>query len=439
MGNLVGVNVYEMCGFKLQMGPSSLNDWTFSKSHSFTLLPKATESELIALSDKFIIEEPLVATQPIHLDTNSQTPLPLQKTDSNNGPSSLTAFISSNEMEIESSRNNGNPSFIQYAHKNIPYFKSNFSNDPHENYFGLSDDGNLVFVSISLQGALLEDQLWYFSPLFCLIIFAFFSSNTNLRFFFSSFLYSQIFRSQKVQLSQLILIPFYCFRKRTRYYKTLVRTFEEDSRILICCENPKERIKALRQHPLLCNFKLQFLKDNAITNSLIQFEQNQLESSKYKFGVVYRKSGQKSDDELLSNNEPSTHFTEFLEFIGTKTPLLGFQNFRGGLDTNSNATGTDTFYTRFNDFEIVFHVSTLLPFDPNNPQQLQRKCHIGNDVVVIIFQDPNTDKFSPDCFTSHFNHVFVVIQKCNQEEAPDPDFTYYKFVIYSLFPSFSFY
>ena len=41
--------------------------------------------------------------------------------------------------------------------------------------------------------------------------------------------------------------------------------------------------------------------------------------------------------------------------------------------------------------------------------QLQRKRHIGNDIVAIIFQESNTP-FSPDMIASHFLHTFIVIQ-----------------------------
>lgn len=34
----------------------------------------------------------------------------------------------------------------------------------------------------------------------------------------------------------------------------------------------------------------------------------------------------------------------------------------------------------------MFHVSTMLPFTVGDTQQLQRKRHIGNDIVAIIFQ-----------------------------------------------------
>lgn len=35
----------------------------------------------------------------------------------------------------------------------------------------------------------------------------------------------------------------------------------------------------------------------------------------------------------------------------------------------------------------MFHVSTLLPHNALDKQQLEKKRHIGNDLVVIIFQD----------------------------------------------------
>ena len=36
-------------------------------------------------------------------------------------------------------------------------------------------------------------------------------------------------------------------------------------------------------------------------------------------------------------------------------------------------TGKESIYTEFQGFEIMFHVSTLLPFHPDDPQKLERK------------------------------------------------------------------
>lgn len=57
----------------------------------------------------------------------------------------------------------------------------------------------------------------------------------------------------------------------------------------------------------------------------------------------------------------------------------------------------------------MFHVSTLLPYTENDPQQLQRKRHIGNDIVAIVFQEGNTP-FAPDMIASHFLHAYIVVQ-----------------------------
>lgn len=41
--------------------------------------------------------------------------------------------------------------------------------------------------------------------------------------------------------------------------------------------------------------------------------------------------------------------------------------------------------------------------------QLQRKRHIGNDIVAIVFQEENTP-FVPDMIASNFLHAYVVVQ-----------------------------
>jgi RAP1 GTPase activating protein 1 len=58
---------------------------------------------------------------------------------------------------------------------------------------------------------------------------------------------------------------------------------------------------------------------------------------------------------------------------------------------------------------VLFHVASLLPYSPGDSQQLQRKRHIGNDIVAIIFQEEPTP-FSPDMIASHFLHAFIVVQ-----------------------------
>jgi len=54
-------------------------------------------------------------------------------------------------------------------------------------------------------------------------------------------------------------------------------------------------------------------------------------------------------------------------------------------------------------------VSTLLPDSKKDNQHLERKRHIGNDKVTIVFQDFDTP-FSPKIIKSKLLHVFLIIQ-----------------------------
>ncbi|KAG5684107.1 hypothetical protein PVAND_013354 [Polypedilum vanderplanki] len=144
------------------------------------------------------------------------------------------------------------------------------------------------------------------------------------------------------------------------------------------------------------------------SNLIAAYDEHQLVVN-FKFGVLYQKYGQTVEEELFGNNETSAEFEEFLNLLGEKIKLKDHKGYRGGLDIQNGHTGDVAIYEVFEDREIMFHVSTMLPFTNGDPQQLQRKRHIGNDIVAIVFQEKNTP-FSPDMIASHFLHAFIVIQ-----------------------------
>ncbi|KAM9035268.1 rap1 GTPase-activating protein 1 isoform X4 [Sarcophilus harrisii] len=153
---------------------------------------------------------------------------------------------------------------------------------------------------------------------------------------------------------------------------------------------------------------------------IVTFDEHVI-SNNFKFGVIYQKLGQTSEEELFSTNEESPAFVEFLEFLGQKVKLQDFKGFRGGLDVTHGQTGTESVYCNFRNKEIMFHVSTKLPYTEGDAQQLQRKRHIGNDIVAVVFQDENTP-FVPDMIASNFLHAYVVVQA----EDAGPDGPFYK-------------
>ncbi|KFB52830.1 AGAP002573-PA-like protein [Anopheles sinensis] len=138
-------------------------------------------------------------------------------------------------------------------------------------------------------------------------------------------------------------------------------------------------------------------------------------SVNFKFGVVYMKAGQKLDDEMLSNESGSEAFDDFLSLLGERIRLKDWERYRGGLDVKGDMTGKYSIYTLYEGHEIMFHVSTLLPFSRDNRQQVERKRHIGNDIVNIVFIDEGSSgeetEFIPNNVKSQFTHVFAVVTK----------------------------
>ncbi|KAI1316806.1 Rap1 GTPase-activating protein 1 [Mortierella claussenii] len=143
---------------------------------------------------------------------------------------------------------------------------------------------------------------------------------------------------------------------------------------------------------------------------LAKFDETMLRFN-YKFGVLLVHPGQTKEEDWFSNQmNSSTRFKEFLQSgaLGRKVSLNGFEGFSAGLDTRSDA-GEYSYYDTWGEgFEIMYHVSTLLPFKTGDRQQIQRKRHIGNDIVCIIFVD-GEQPFVPNAIKSQFLHIFVVI------------------------------
>nr|XP_056703456.1 signal-induced proliferation-associated 1-like protein 3 [Euleptes europaea] len=134
---------------------------------------------------------------------------------------------------------------------------------------------------------------------------------------------------------------------------------------------------------------------------------------KHKVGILYCKANQSSEEEMYNNEGAGAALEEFLELLGEKVCLRGFSKYAAQLDTKTDSTGIHSLYTTYQGYEIMFHVSTMLPYTPNNRQQLLRKRHIGNDIVTIIFQEPGAQPFTPQNIRSHFQHVFVIVRAQN--------------------------
>uniref|UniRef100_A0A8C3XL34 GTPase activating Rap/RanGAP domain like 3 n=1 Tax=Chelydra serpentina TaxID=8475 RepID=A0A8C3XL34_CHESE len=139
----------------------------------------------------------------------------------------------------------------------------------------------------------------------------------------------------------------------------------------------------------------------------------------FKFGVLYSKDGQLTDDEMFSNETGSDSFQRLLNLLGDTITLKGWTGYRGGLDTKNDTTGIYSIYTVYQGHEIMFHVSTMLPYSKENKQQVERKRHIGNDIVTIVFQEgeESSPAFKPSMIRSHFTHIFALVRYNKQNDS----------------------
>ncbi|XP_029468930.1 GTPase-activating Rap/Ran-GAP domain-like protein 3 isoform X3 [Rhinatrema bivittatum] len=141
-------------------------------------------------------------------------------------------------------------------------------------------------------------------------------------------------------------------------------------------------------------------------------------SVNFKFGVLYATDGQLTDDEMFSNETGSESFQKLLNLLGDTITLKGWIGYRGGLDTKNDTTGIHSVYTVYQGHEIMFHVSTMLPYSKENKQQVERKRHIGNDIVTIVFQEgeESSPSFKPSMIRSHFTHIFALVRYNKQND-----------------------
>jgi hypothetical protein len=148
--------------------------------------------------------------------------------------------------------------------------------------------------------------------------------------------------------------------------------------------------------------------DSGVKRALVAFDRNPTVDG-HKIGVIYIDEGQTKETEILANTFGSLPYTNFISQLGTLTRLKGATFNTAGLDRVDDSDGKYAYCWRDRATELVFHVTTMMPTDLNNdPQCIDKKKHIGNDYVNIIWNESGAD-FKFDTFPSQFNYVYIVI------------------------------
>jgi len=215
-------------------------------------------------------------------------------------------------------------------------------------------------------------------------------------------------------------------KEELKKFGTIVR-HQDGTSILNLKSRNRIKKKIIQEFQLNPNTPWREIKDPNFAQELKSLEQKELQvRHRYKFALLLVKEGQ-DQREMFSNTEGSPDWDEFLSFMGDIVPLQDWKGYAGGLDTTTGTTGTHSLYLQHRGgLEVMFHVSTMIPASDSDVEQVERKRHLGNDVVVLVFKEGKTP-FSPTVIRSHFNSVFVVVQKV-QTEGPE---TYYQLTVTS--------
>ncbi|KAG1713971.1 Signal-induced proliferation-associated 1-like protein 1 [Nymphon striatum] len=272
------------------------------------------------------------------------------------------------------------------------YYREFFQGQEHQNWFGISD--NLGPVAVSIKREKLSDDA---------------SSSTNSKS-----------KSTAVYMYRVII--------RTSELAVLRGSVLEDSIPSVMRQSsrgiqPKEILDFIA--PELKQDCLRLgISETSTEEELVKLDQQSLTNC-HKVGIMYCKAGQSTEEEMYNNEHSGPAFNEFLEMLGRRVRLKGFDKYRAGLDVKSDSTGIYSVYASYQSCEVMFHVSTMLPYTQNNRQQLLRKSRIGNDIVTIVFQEPGALPFTPKNIRSHFQHVFIIIKVVN----PCSDNTHYRIAV----------
>lgn len=90
--------------------------------------------------------------------------------------------------------------------------------------------------------------------------------------------------------------------------------------------------------------------------------------------------------------QTSKEYEVFLDFLGDRIRLKNWQHFAGGLDIEDNATGEYSIFFKWNNNECIFHVATMLPYNPKDKQQVNKLKKKQCSLFIINFHSSWKEK-----------------------------------------------
>ncbi|UYV72209.1 TSC2 [Cordylochernes scorpioides] len=136
----------------------------------------------------------------------------------------------------------------------------------------------------------------------------------------------------------------------------------------------------------------------------------------HKFGVVYVGPGQSKDEAAFLLNPCGTlRYLEFIQRLGTKIILKDVDSrktYLGGLDPETDGEFAVVYHDDI--MQVIFHIATLIPNKSNDPKGNNKKLHLANDFVCIVFNESG-EPFDVATIKSQFISVCLDIRPCGPD------------------------
>ena len=127
----------------------------------------------------------------------------------------------------------------------------------------------------------------------------------------------------------------------------------------------------------------------------------------YKFALIYVKNGQEDEHSIFKNTQGSQLYLDFIETLGWWVDLSTHTGYSGGLDFALVKSGKALYFCSSR-LEIIYHDTTAIQTDLNDPIQVKKKRHIGNDYVHIVWNEHDRD-YKPHTIGGDFGNVQICI------------------------------
>ncbi len=158
-----------------------------------------------------------------------------------------------------------------------------------------------------------------------------------------------------------------------------------------------------------------------------------------KISVVRVQPGQPTEDVILSNgislasgfetgfltrtlpkDDSSPEFRKFLSILGEQIELRGWKGYAANLNTKDDSDGKYSLLTRFQGFEIMWHVAPMIPPSGEHQvtnrlsvpmliiftfHQIGRKRLVCNNISMVLFLERGA-RFEKNIFSSQFVRTF---------------------------------